>query len=94
MKAEPGTWGQVWVGGYVQDLNGVAWKLVEIPKPRVDDVGREHQQLTLRNRNGETRTIDRPGDFKEVTRLVPTMEDGVAVIESVLGGRVISDVRK
>lgn len=90
MTPEPGIWGQVWMNTYIQDLTGTTWRVTALPG-YTDSDQRIHTGVTMRNRAGQEHTMKRPPDNKPVTLMKQTMDEGVSIMQRVLGARVLSD---
>lgn len=74
------TWHEVQVGMYVQDSQGVTW--------RVED--QRDGKILLQGRSEDRRVIDRPVDTTGVTVLEPTDDEALSLVENMLGGTVVA----
>lgn len=80
MEAARGSWADVKDGTYIQDKNGVTWKVLRSTPDLVRLVNRDQKMVDLR----------RPPGSREVTFLVPTETEARFTLAKALGARVLA----
>jgi hypothetical protein len=82
MISQQGTWGEVGVNDYIRDKTGEVWKVVD---------RHEHGRISVKNRAGRVAEMTKPPADQPVTRVVPTHDEAIQTVLTVLGGEVMVD---